>query len=379
MRVGLFCHLDDIAASLDMRALRERGLTHLAANVLYHDWACWTPLSRHRPLRRERGGVSAVPVGSGHPTTLRPAARPGALDMLDAARDAGIAADAWTVTFHRDDLDADAPVTVDAFGCRQPAWICPSSDAAAAYLSAHAADIAGTGRFERVVLEGVHFPLLQHGGAHERDLSRLPEPLRRLLEICFCPACMAAFAALGVEPEQWRHDIAAATLGDPATLDADERMDATVALRRTRVLALCRGLLAAGHTIEFADQPAIAGQTFRTGLPTGRDPRDFRATTGIDAAALAEAGARITALAYFRDPAHVAAHVSEYLDRGVPVAQLSVALRPGFPDSTDGTELAEKLRIVRALGIRDIAFYELAQLHHDEWRWTLDAIEVAAA
>jgi hypothetical protein len=329
-------------------------------------------------LRRERGGVSAVPVGTGHPAALRPAARPGALEALDAARDAGIAADAWTVTFHRDDLDEDAPVTTDAFGSRQTSWICPSSDAAEAYLSAHAADIAGTGRFERITLEGVHFPLLQHGGAHERDLSRMPEALRRLLELCFCQACMACLASRGFDPEQWRQDVVAAVRG-PATLDGDVRMIATVELRRARVLDLCRRLGRAGHTIECADQPAIAGATFRTGLPTGRDPRNFQDTTGIDVAALAAEGVHVTALAYFRDPAHVAAHVAGYLERGVPPSHLSVALRPGFPDTEDGADLAEKLRIVRGLGIRDIAFYELAQLHPEEWRWTLDAIEKAAA
>ena len=389
MRTSLFCHLDDVAAALDIAALRERGLTALLANVLYHDWVCFAPMSRSSPLRREAGGTCAVPVQSTHPDALRPAERPAGLSAIDAAKRAGLAVDAWTVSLHRDDLarmTAGSPspasrlVVRDAFGSCSRWWVCPSSDAAAAYLDAHLADIASAG-FDRVVVEGCHYPLLQHGGAHERDLSRLAPSLRRLLEICFCPACQERMMAEGFDPEAWRADVSEAVLGDASKLDGDPRLAMTAAMRRRRVTELFARLRAShpGLALICADQPAIAGSVFRTGLPSGEGGSALHDTVGFELAALANAGVRIMCLAYFRSVTDVARHVSSYLEAGIPAELLSVALRPGDPDCADAADLIAKVSAVLALGIEDVAFYELTQLEARELENALLAIEAMAA
>jgi hypothetical protein len=387
MRTSLFCHLDDIAAGLDMRALRQRGVTALTANVLYHDWVCFAPMSQVTPLHREAGGVSDVPVRGDHPQALRPAERRRGTAILAAAADAGLALDAWTVSLHRDDLARrfDAPespspasdlVTTDAFGGFAPWWVCPSSEDAARYLEAHLADIAAAG-LTRTVLEGCHYPLLQHGSAHERDLARLPAALRRLLEICFCPACLSRMAAAGLDAEAWRADVAAAVRSDAGHLAGDPRLAATGALRRARITELFVRLRAAhpGLDLVCADQPAIAGAVFRTGLPSAEGRGEADATVGFDLAALAAAGIRIMCLAYFRGIADVVRHVSFYLQAGIPAAMLSVALRPGHPDCIDAADLVAKARAIRALGVTDLAFYELTQLQPAELDHALAAIE----
>lgn len=393
MRASLFCHLDDIAAALDMAELRDRGLSALIANVVYHDWVCWAPMSRQAPLRREMGGASAVPVRANHPPALRPKERAaGSLTTLAAARDAGLAVDAWTVSLHRDDLGrTPAPderldrsaadlAFADAFGSRLSSWICPSSDEAAAYLDAHVADIQAM-NFARLIVEGCHYPMLQHGGAHERDLSRLSPHVRCLLEICFCRACMDRMTSAGLDAETWRSDVAAAITAGSADALTDERLRITERLRRRRMSDLFRMLSSSkgGFDIVCADQPVIAGSVFRTGQRSDVDRREIHASVGLNLAALARAGIAIMSLAYFRSLSDIIEHVSHYLSEGIPADRLSVALRPGYPDNADANGLAEKVRAVHALGVRDIAFYELTQLTPEEWQFALKGIEVAAA
>lgn len=387
MRVSLFCHADDITAGLDMAALKRSGLSRLIVNVLYHDWSCWAPLSRRMPLRRELGGASAVPVGNGHPAGLKPAQREAATTIAANAREHGLEADAWTVTLHRDDLAsrpeaaASRLLTIDAFGTQLAAWACPSSLEAETYLQAHLGDIARTGAFRRIVIEGGHYPLLQHGGAHERDLSRIPPPLRALLELCFCPACCKAMAAASHDPEQWRADVAQAVRADAAKLAADPRLSAIRDLRRRRISHLFAKMQAAApdHELICADQPAVAGVTFRTGSKSGHNRRDLHASVGFDVARLASSGVKIMCLAYFRSPDDVAEHIAAYLDDGIPASRLAVALRPGHPDNYSLADLATKITALRDHGIEDIAFYELTQLDPAEWDHARAAIELAAA
>lgn len=304
------------------------------------------------------------------------------------ARDHGLAADAWTVTLHRDDLAraiavgaSPQPLSVDAFGTQLTSWVCPSSHEAESYLQAHLSDIAATGAVRGVVIEGCHYPLLQHGGAHERDLSRLASPLSTLLELCFCDACRKELAKAGHDPEEWRTNVARAVHGDASTLTTDARLSIIRAARRRRVSELFVRMQAAAPDQELicADQPAIAGMTFRTGSKSGKNRSDLHASVGFDLARLASSGIKIMSLAYFRSPEHIEEHVATYLDAGIPASRLAVVLRPGHPDSSSIADLTNKITLLRNLGIEDLAFYELAQLDPQEWDRARAAIELAAA
>jgi hypothetical protein len=324
-------------------------------------------------------------VGAGHPQALRPAHQPGEAAVVARARQAGLQIDAWTVTLHRDDLARQEPAAhlsfIDAFGERLGSWVCPSSQEAAAYLLAHVSDLHAAGHYGRIVVEGCHYPLLQHGGAHERDLSHLDDAARRLLELCFCDACMERLAGAGHDAEGWRAAVAGALIADPGRLAGDPRLAAVVALRRRRVVELLARMreAAPAHDLFWADQPAIAGHTFRTGTRSPLGTEEVRATVGLDLAALAAAGIKIMCLAYFRSTADVAAHVASYIQAGVAPSMLAVALRPGPPDSSDLESLAEKLDVVRRHGVEDVAFYELSQMDGEGWGRTLAAIPLAAA
>ena len=84
-------------------------------------------------------------------------------------------------------------------------------------------------------------------------------------------------------------------------------------------------------------------------------------------------------LAYFRAPDDVVAHVESYLATGVAAENLDVVLRATLPDSETRSDLAEKLRRLAALGVRNVGFYELTQLDAPQWALTQEAIEMAAA
>ncbi len=136
-------------------------------------------------------------------------------DMLAALirrRDAGgLKVSAWTVCLHNTRLGMAHPahVTRTAHGDPNFYALCPSSPAARDYVIRMVAEIASVYAPDRIEIESPDFLGFSHGYHHEKDgLPVLPED-EFLLGLCFCPHCMTAATAAGIDAEAARRSVAA--------------------------------------------------------------------------------------------------------------------------------------------------------------------------
>ncbi len=175
------------------------------------------PRSRTTPRatssRTTRGGrcaCSSAARSTSRPTSrcygrLQPRVDPEALerDVLAetcrAAAARGMRVDAWTIFLHADRPDEHQDcVTVNAFGDRYPADLCPAHPDVRAYVRALVADVC---RYEigSILAESLHYHPVEHGHEHERYLIELGTKARYLLGLCFCEHCLARAARAGVD------------------------------------------------------------------------------------------------------------------------------------------------------------------------------------
>lgn len=116
----------------------------------------------------------------------------------------------WTVCLHNTRLGMLHPGHVMRTAHGDPHFyaLCPSSPAAQAYVTGMVAEIGARFAPDRIELESPDFMGFAHGFHHEKDgLPLLPED-DFLLGLCFCPHCMAAATAAGVDAESARQTVA---------------------------------------------------------------------------------------------------------------------------------------------------------------------------
>src|SRR5262249_47015542 len=116
-----------------------------------------------------------------------------------AAAARGMRVDAWTIFLHADRPDENQDcVTVNAFGDRYPADLCPAHPAGREYARA-LVDAVCRRDTESVLAETLHYPPVQHGHEHERYLIELGTKALYLLGLCFCEHCLARAGAVDGE------------------------------------------------------------------------------------------------------------------------------------------------------------------------------------
>jgi len=113
-------------------------------------------------------------------------------------------------------------------------------------------------------------------------------------------------------------------------------------------------------------------QAYATGH--GFDPaRELvRAELAVDPRALAQAGVHLEEPLYLAEPADADAALTWYRAQVGADASLSVILRPGPPDTTTPTSLAEKAQLARSHNCTELNFYayglyrlqSLSQIRH---------------
>lgn len=130
---------------------------------------------------------------------------------LAAARaDGGPGLSCWTVCLHNTRLGMLHPdhVVRTAHGDPHYFGLCPSSPAARAYVVTMVREIAERFQPDRIELESPDFMGFSHGYHHEKDgLPVLPED-DFLLGVCFCPHCLTAARAAGVDADAARATVA---------------------------------------------------------------------------------------------------------------------------------------------------------------------------
>jgi hypothetical protein len=374
---------ESFAAALD-RIAGEYGVTGLTVAAAYHRARDVTPHGRARVTVRCDGAHFEPAEDLFAGTRLRPPVQPGASDqplrsLRRATAERGLALHGWTVFCHSTTLGTAHPdcTSQNAFGDRAaPADLCPSHPDVQAYAIALARNVARHG-VDTVVAESLHFGFFDHGYHHERSFAPLGEIDRFLLGLCFCPACRAAAARRGADPEAARtasRQVLERVLGSgqpspgglsleglgavcgPAVGEYAAARAATVTGLAARV---AEAVAAEGSRLVFLDLTgAIKG--YADGMPAGAPAARDAWRIGTDPGALGRQVPEYAVLGYARDPARVASDVAAYREALGPVAAapaLRVVLRPCLPDTGSAGNLTEKVTAACRAGATAVDFY----------------------
>jgi hypothetical protein len=335
--------------------VQERGgLGGVTVAAAYHEGRDVFP---HNPVRKirflESGAVFFRPdPDRWSKLRLRPPVSESAgvfTEIVEAAERRGLAVRAWTVFLHNGALAAEHPdcAPENAFGDRYVTDLCPANPDARDFARALAADVARHG-VASICSESLHYHALEHGYAHERYFVPLGPRVRYLLGLCFCPHCLAAADALGVDGEvvrdRAREEVERAFAGDETT--GEPERDEYARVREQVVTSLVAEVAAAaGETpLEFIDlSGAVLG--YADGRPTGPPAPSIAWQLGVDVPAVARACDGIEAIGYAADPERVRGDLDAYGDDAV-----SVIFRPTTPDCDSPENLRAKVELARRGG-----------------------------
>jgi hypothetical protein len=307
-----------------------------------------------------------------------------------AAAARGMRVDAWTIFLHADRPDENQDcVTVNAFGDRYPADLCPAHPDVRAYVRALVADIC---RYDigSIFAESLHYHPVEHGHEHERYLIELGTKARYLLGLCFCEHCLARAAGAGVDGEAVRAAVrdeierAFAARAAAVTGEVERPMLAEVAggellayldVRAGTVTALAADAAevadAAGKRFVFMD-PSGAVKGYWTGKPEGDPAAAIGWRLGIDLPALAAVCPEVQVLGYAADVERVRLDFDAYRSL-LGEATVSAVFRPIPPDCETAENLAAKLALARELGLTYAGIYHYGFLRLE----TLDLVRAA--
>ncbi|MFE0458201.1 hypothetical protein ACFW1A_02940 [Kitasatospora sp. NPDC058965] len=278
-------------------------------------------------------------------------------EAAEQTRRRGLKLHAWTVFCHNDRLGFEHPdcAPANAFGDRLLTELCPAHPEVRRYALTLVDELARYG-VDAIRAESLHFHGLRHGYHHERYFEELGPFAEALLGICFCPHCTAAATARGVAAERVREEVAAElrrrlaeedAAAEPGALDrlADGELAAYLEASCATVTSL------AAELAERAGQHGMRLSFMDAGGPgTGW-------LSGIDLPALTKAGVGIETLGYARTADAVREKVAAFGLHGVRPAELAVILRPMAQDCDGPANLAEKIAVLRGLGVPEVEFY----------------------
>ncbi len=224
MRLAMWTYpwdvLDCGVATVERDLTERAGLNAISLASSYHAGRFFQPRSPRRKVYfPEDGTIYFRPdPARWEARTIRPRVaalveREGdVLADLIARRDAGgLAVHCWTVCLHNTRLGMTHPdaCTRNAFGDPNYYSLCPSNAEVRAYATTLVADLTHRYKPDVVELETPGFMPFAHGFHHEKDGVGLTAEDDFLLSLCFCPACLAAAAAAGVDGEAVRRTVRA--------------------------------------------------------------------------------------------------------------------------------------------------------------------------
>jgi hypothetical protein len=334
----------------------ELGLTEVTLAAAYHSTRAATPLhpahqlvdapyaALYRPVREE--------AWRGRRLTPRSPEWMTAEDSFGEAtavlKAAGLRVTAWIVLTHSTRLGSAFPelAVTNCFGDRYPYALCPAHPEVREYAATLAAEaVAGVG-VDGVSLEACGQLGLAHNSHHEKTEGAWTPEKSRLLSVCCCSACRAAWTARGLDLTEVVHALCTGELPDE----------------------LAKQLLAVRlDNAQLIQQQVIAG--VRAHAPGARitvhgspDPWATGASPAVPPGTVDRADALLVP-AWGTDPA-VAELVGRAVGTGIPVEAYVTVLAPVVREALR----AHILRLCEA-GISGIGLYHLGLA--PSWRHAL--------
>jgi hypothetical protein len=384
--------VDTVLANIQERA----GLGGITPAFSYHALRDVFPHNPRRKVRLQPRGALYFPPDLSLYGRIRPRVDEQAAEtdvLAETCRTAsgrGMRVDAWTIFLHADRPDEHQDcVTVNAFGDRYPADLCPAHPDVRAYVRALVADVCRHD-IGSIFAESLHYHPVEHGHEHERYLIELGTKARYLLGLCFCEHCLAQAASAGVDgpavqaavrdalEETFASREAAgggelerSVLADVASGELDAYLDVRADTITSLAAQAAEAADAAGKRFVFMD-PSGAVKGYWTGKPEGEPAASIGWRFGIDVASLADVCPEVMVLAYAADVERVQLDLEAYRDV-LGDATVSAVLRPIPPDCETAENLAAKVALARELGLTWAGIYHYGFLRLE----TLDLIREA--
>lgn len=207
LHLGMFVYPWDAAENPErfVREYEELGCDMIAVNAVYHQCSVLAPRAGHIVERRHAGASFAI-----HPETygrLKPRVEAELTAVYDRLRGLcgrrSIDWRCWMVNLHNGEIGERHPdVTVlNAWGDRYASALCVNHPDVREYAAALLEDVIQTLAPSRVVMETECWLHAFHGRHHEFSLARLTPAVQYLLSLCFCPHCLKAAQAAGVDAQ----------------------------------------------------------------------------------------------------------------------------------------------------------------------------------
>jgi hypothetical protein len=370
-RLGVDAVVDDLVA---------QGIASIDLAATYHPIDAFSPRDGrfftsprgavHFPARAGRYGRIAPHTSSAEVVSAWPA-------VAERAAAAGLGLSAWVVTLFQPwviDADPDcARVLVN--GDSLSTGLCPANEDVRELLATLCVDVVDQFGVDLVRLESIMPVGYSVDWLRPRVLVEVPDVVRDLLTLCFCPTCTARGVAGGLDVEQVRHRVREVVVSgsDPTgnALLEDAELQAFLAQHELASIELCRAVADA-----LGGRAKIAS-TIRTPFPSLRRGVNPALTVAlaelVDQLAVGPAGGRTN-----QKIADIAASASHPVSLGMLITR---GLQfPGVvqaPDPSGADPLAAQLTEAVALGVEEIGLYNYGLLRDEDVRTFMAAVRAA--
>ena len=291
--------------------------------------------------------------------------------IQEAGRSANFEINAWAVYFHNSAAGKQNPeaVQINGLGQRLLASLCPSNPSAQGYAIGLTNDLLSRG-IKSIAAESIHFHGLIHGEHHERYFIELSDISQYLLGLCLCIYCQSAAESAGADAKKLVLEISAALnqliAKEDSWLGKELNVDNLVSIfgidiktwilsQQLTLLNLHKGLTKLAHnsgaTLRWVDQsPLIGGldQSWRIGI----NPTELSQVVDV-----------VEPLFYRQNTNEIIELAKSYLSTINSPEKITGILRPTHPDNPSQSELAQRVKALKNIGISKIDFYLF-----DVWR-----------
>ena len=280
-------------------------------------------------------------------------------------------------------------VIENAFGDLYTHALCPAQAEVRAYASALIADIARRYPVHALELEACGYLGVEHLSHHEKAGIQLDLLDRFLLSVCFCHACVEAMAAEGLDPDETRAAVRAASEAflEGGITPTDGPAD--VATRSAEILGEddAERLVRMRNRVTFdlhdeiaAELPVWSGPNApELVISAGTSVYDTGAAIGADPAGLAARADRLLMHLLTLPNRELEASTARMVDSVAGRASVDVGVAAYGPTIPDADSLARRVEGLAAAGAQGIHYYQYGLCPRQNLGWIARAAVVMAS
>jgi hypothetical protein len=376
--------IDDPGAADEIASL---GLGRVSLAASYHTTRTFLP---HNPRRKVLWARHAAVYFEPDPNAyaglrLRPSipdwVTPGSFGAaLASLRRRGQTVSAWVVVLHNSRLGEANPdlVIENAFGDRYVHALCPAQPEVGAYAEALVADVARQHGVSAVELEACGYLGIEHLSHHDKVGVVLDLLHRFLLSICFCPACAAAMAAEGLEPDATRATVRAACEAflEHGTSRTDRPIEVAAALVDILGAQEARGLIAArdGVTARLLERiAATLGDRAEIAIAAAGSVYETGAAVGTSLPGITSRAGRLLMHTQMWPEDDAVAAAAALVQAAAGQAEVDVGVAAFEPGSHDADALVRRVERLANAGARGIHYYHYGLCPRRNLAWVARA------